>query len=314
MSRSRRIVIISDTHMGRPNAPVASPDQLRPLWRDASRLIVNGDLAEINDVRYRANAARQVCRLQDLCDSDGVDLTLISGNHDPLLTDQRFVTLMDGQLYATHGDVLHPSISPWSTHAEELAHFNRRALAMLRSPARASEIGRLAASQYASFASWDDRHAAPEDNESAEATEPPAAPSAAEKGRRLVDLARRAAVTLWCWHTLPRRAAQFMLEYAPESRFFIFGHIHRAGIWTLKERVIINTGCYGFPSRPRAVVIEDDQVSVVPVQQSSDGSWCMANRPLQSWSIAPARTEIAVGHDLMPDRREDPPETESLAA
>ena len=65
MDRSRRIVIISDTHMGRPNAPVASPDQLRPLWRDASRLIVNGDLAEINDARYRANAARQVCRLQD---------------------------------------------------------------------------------------------------------------------------------------------------------------------------------------------------------------------------------------------------------
>ena len=242
------------------------------------------------------------------CDSDGVDLTLISGNHDPLLTDQRFVTLMDGQIYATHGDVLHPSISPWSTHAEELAHFNRRALAMLKSPARASEIGRLAASQYASFASWDDRHADPAP--APESTEPP---KATDRGRRLVQLARRAAVTLWCWHTLPRRAAQFMLEYAPESRFFVFGHIHRAGIWTLQERVIINTGCYGFPSRPRAVVIENDQISVMPVQQSSDGSWCMANQPLQTWTIDPAQTEIAVGHDPAP-LRNDTPRADSLAA
>lgn len=269
-----RTVIISDTHLGTPDGPVATPESLRPLWQDADRLIVNGDLAELQHPHFRANAARQVCRMQDLCEVDGVELVLVSGNHDSLVTDVRHLELADGLVYVTHGDVLHPAISPWSDHAPELEKLQRRALRLLGTSA-ASHIERLAAAQHASSASAHD----PEADDAASGDE------RTNRARRLVSLARRAAVAMWSWRTLPRTAAAYMMEHAPEARFFVFGHMHRAGTWDLGERVIINTGCYGFPSRPRAVVIDDEQLAVLPVQPAGGNVWCLGRQALGAWPL-----------------------------
>ena len=47
--RSQRVVILSDTHIGKPGRGAPSAESLRPLWQKASRLILNGDVAEIHD-------------------------------------------------------------------------------------------------------------------------------------------------------------------------------------------------------------------------------------------------------------------------
>lgn len=107
-----RIVILSDTHMGRPEAVVRSPAELAPLWRGADSLVINGDVAEVHDPRHRVKAAGQVLELHDLCERDGVDLTLLSGNHDPYISDTRHLKLANGAVFVTHGDALHPSIAP----------------------------------------------------------------------------------------------------------------------------------------------------------------------------------------------------------
>lgn len=58
-----RIVIISDTHLGRPKCAALSAKALRPLWKDASRLIINGDIAEIHHPKHADAAGEQVIKL-----------------------------------------------------------------------------------------------------------------------------------------------------------------------------------------------------------------------------------------------------------
>lgn len=282
----RRIIIISDTHLGTRGAP--TPDALRPLWADADELIVNGDLAQLHDPVCRAIAARQVMRLQDLCEADGVTLTVLSGNHDPQLTDVRHLALCGGRVFITHGDVLHPAISPWNGMDTPLHALNEEALAALDRPQRSALPGQLAAAQHAAHLNWE---------VPAEAPGRPGLPA------RLRDKARKAAATLWYWRTLPRRAAAFAGQYAPEAGFFIFGHIHRAGIWRFGDLIVINTGCWHFPFRPLVVRIEGGRLGVWPVRRAGAGVYRYRDRPLAAYTLtagsgddrAAAQAEIAAG-------------------
>ena len=149
---SQRTVIVSDTHLGRPHGSVGSADAMRPLWQGVDRLIINGDAAEVHHPIHRAAAARQILRLVDLCDADGVTLTLLSGNHDPYLSETRHLSLAGGAVFVTHGDVLHPSIVPWSPAAPVIRQAHREARAVLRTwaisrPKSATTTSRAAAAE-----------------------------------------------------------------------------------------------------------------------------------------------------------------------
>ena len=279
--RPERIVILSDTHLGKPTGGAVSAEALRPLWAGADRLVINGDIAEVNDATLRADAAREVLRIERMCEADGVELTLISGNHDPLITDRRCLELFGGEVYLTHGDALHPSISPWTGHRDRLRFLNKRTHDALRPCERESTDGHLAAAQYASHFTWDEmaRHH----------EEPPGS-----FPRRVIGLAVKTGRVFWYWYTLPRAASKFAKRYAPDSRFFIFGHIHRAGVWRFGRRVVINTGAYGFPFRPHAVVIESGKLSVWPIVYHPDEKrYGLGRKPLETFALKNLRSAAA---------------------
>jgi predicted phosphodiesterase len=287
-SHPARTVILSDTHLGRPGCRARSAEALRPLWQGFDRLIINGDVAELADDALRVQAARHVMRIQQACEDDGVELTLLPGNHDPMISDTRYVELCGGEVFVTHGDALHPAISPWTSHRNQLRRFHdltRTAPGSDPAPAPGSfatspPLSRgggysrrehdpmldatLAAAQYASHFTWDDRH-----------WHPRAEPAGLSRWlpppvRARAEYAVKVARVLWYWHTLPRRAARFAARYAPDARFFVFGHIHRAGVWRRGGQVIINTGSYDFPSRPHAVVIADGNLEVRRIVPDGD--------------------------------------------
>ncbi len=249
-----RIVILSDTHMGRPDAMVRSPGMLQPLWQGASGLVINGDVAEVHDPRYRVKAAKQVLELHDLCEQDGVELTLLSGNHDPYISDTRHLWLADGSVFVTHGDSLHPAIAPWCPSAARVRQSYDRAMASLNPEDRGTLASRLSVSQHSAHEHWAEFEKALQHS-------------------TFRQLARRPWMVfeiLWYWHTIPGLAMQFAKEHAPDTRFFIFGHTHRQGIWQRGQTTLINTGSFGFPGSPRAVVIEDGRLRVYRVCRDGD--------------------------------------------
>lgn len=266
-------MILSDTHLGKPRGGALSVEALRPLWQGADRLIINGDVAEVNDATLRADAAREVLKIERYCEADGVELTLVSGNHDPLITDLRSLTLHGGEVYLTHGDVLHPAISPWTGHRNRLRFLNQRTHEALPPDERGSTHGDQAATQYAAHFTWEEltRH---------DVDQPQSPP------RRLASSIVKLARVFWYWQTLPRAAARYAERHAPGARFFIFGHIHRSGVWRFGRRVVINTGAYGFPFRPHAVVIDAGQLSVWPVVLGDDKSrYGFAGKPVAAFEL-----------------------------
>ena len=267
-----RIVILSDTHLGRPRAAACSAAALQPLWEGASRLIVNGDVAEVHHPDHWSDAARQTLHLHDLCEADGVELTLLSGNHDPYISDLRHLWLNDGRVFITHGDVLHPAVAPWSPVARRIQSAYFRALEASQGDERGQLEQRLAAAQ----------HAAADvelDNLSSEA-----------RRSSIVGMLMRpwaVARVLRYWQVFPRLAERFVAAHAPQAKFAVFGHTHHPGVWTVNGRIIINTGSYGFPGSPLAVVLNESELSVWPIALSG-GRYQLAKRPKAQFALGDA--------------------------
>lgn len=272
----QKTIILSDTHLAGNGQGAVTGAALRPLWQGADELIINGDVAELSDPRWRGDAARQVMDLADLCEADGVKLTLLAGNHDPLITDRRYLRLRGGEVFLTHGDLLHPSISPWTTNHRQLLALHDDALASLGSDDHDLLEDQCQAVQHAENLKWD--HIAEHGH----------GPRRNALIRRL-EQANKCARVLWFWHRLPRLAADFAQRYAPECRYFVFGHFHRAGVWRFGQQTIINTGSYHCPRRPHAVVIEGQHIEMFRVSFDPNGHTMQPTPRFVGDLLTPAR-------------------------
>lgn len=274
------IVILSDLHLGARRGTAGAAADLAPLLDRAATLVINGDLAEVHHPRHRAAAARETLALFDLCDARNIELRLLSGNHDPFLSDHRFLLLRDGQVLITHGDAFHPAIAPWSPAAPRMRRTHDAAMARLSPAERGDLETRLTISQHAAYAEWS-------------ASEDPG--SGVDGGRPLLALLRRpwlALHVLAAWHRNPRLAAAFADRFAPQARFVIVGHTHRPHCAQVGGRWIINTGAFAFPGRPFAAVLDDTALRFVRLVRHAAG-WTMAARASRAWTFGTAGTDLA---------------------
>jgi predicted phosphodiesterase len=264
-----RILILSDTHLGRPHSAARSAKALSPLWDGAARLILNGDVAEVHHPTYADRAEQEMLDLFERCEMDGVILTLLSGNHDPYLSDLRHVHIGNDSIFVTHGDVLHPAIAPWSPAAPYVRLAHEEALSRVAPEDRDHLEARLAVSRYAST------------RECELLCDELRSSTTAQVLRRPWSVLQ----VLNYWRHIPKMAACFTKTHCPKAKFMIFGHTHRPGIWEFDGLNVINTGCFGFPGHPRAVTIEGHELAVWAIKLRR-GEYRLAGDPLRRYELS----------------------------
>jgi predicted phosphodiesterase len=240
--RLPRTLILSDLHLGRPGG-AGRADAFEPLLADFDRVIVNGDVAELHHVGYRADAELELERFKDICLTRGIKLDLIAGNHDPYVSDVRAISLADGAIYITHGDAFHPAVAPWSPEASAMRRAFETALAQAPKEL-AGDAARFLAAREAAVAEW--------------RTMGTGAHVSTLRGMALHPA--RALAVLHYWARYAALAGDWAARFAPHAGTVIVGHSHRAFHRTIGRRHIVNTGSYGFPGRPHAVVLEGTTV------------------------------------------------------
>lgn len=271
---TNKTLILSDTHLGRPGNAALSAEALRPLWQGFQCLILNGDTAELHHPAHRISAAKKTIRLFDYCEEDGIEVFILSGNHDPFISDHRHLDLAGGQIFVTHGDVFHPAVAPWSPRAGRMRKTNRKAFKAFRPDTRSTLEARLRASQFASHAEWDLL------NE--------------EAGHSSIQsmMFRPWALfqVLHYWWRYPTIAARFADEHKISARYLVTGHTHRPGIWEVGNRTIINTGSYGFPGKPMGVTLTNDTLSVFAIELNN-AEYQLAETAEKVYQLEPSQEE-----------------------
>jgi len=226
-------------------------------------VVLNGDTAEAHAAHLSEESKQLASELIALATNDGVHTTYICGNHDPIESDHDFMWFCENRVLVFHGHAAFKTLAPWSWRSKFIASVRKKYL---------QESGdgfheQLAAVRKASF---------------------DAASGVFESSRpskvRMAMLGIPAAIqVLLGWQQFPSLTSRWVDQYAPSAKFVVVGHTHHAGIWKRNGRVIINTGCFGFPSHPRAVVIDNDELTVYRLR-FTDGHYSLGN-VCSSWNV-----------------------------
>lgn len=242
-----RTTIISDTHMPR-HASIRSASALQGLIEGTDRLLVNGDLAEFHQPGLE-EASRQVLEdLRERAERASTELLLLAGNHDPLISPWRAASFGEGRILVTHGDAFHSTIAPWAREARLIREEWKR---IRDSHGRISETieDRFDAVRGAALAEW-----ATEQTQTSYSTI-----------FNLMMRPRAALKILTYWRAAPSLARAFAEAFFPEAEFMIVGHTHLCGVNRAAHPAVINTGAFGFPLKPIAVILEGDRLEVTPL-------------------------------------------------
>jgi predicted phosphodiesterase len=225
---------------------------LAPLFEDTGRVVINGDSM---DTRTSVDPERTRRDREDTLaffKGTGVPVTLVTGNHDPDISDTHSLDLADGRVFLTHGDVLFADIVPWGRDRKEIFE-------MLQSE----------------FSRFPEGYAPTMDERLKVYRKVAAAiPQRHQSERNLLKYAFQfARDTVWppgrvfkilkAWRDVPKLASDFALKHRPNARFVLFGHTHRPGIWHMEGGpTVINTGSFTPPLGGYAIDLDDESLTV----------------------------------------------------
>ena len=254
-----KVRVLSDLHLGHPGSLIGDVGQLRPLLEGIDTVVFNGDTCELTYAGWRERGAWWLDSLNSLCDELGVRPLFLTGNHDPDVSDQGWLVLMDGALFVTHGDLVSREVAPWSR--EYLAR--KRVVAAV----------------------WADREGLEDDLrnrwEGTQAVEEilrvRMPPKLKLRGRLQLLSAlwppERALAILRAWATMFPAARGFMRCYRPGAQAMVFGHFHRPGVSRRDGCLLVNTGAFMNGSSVLVVDVEGDAMAVRCVRKNSEGAF-----------------------------------------
>jgi predicted phosphodiesterase len=241
--------IISDLHYGDPSSWLQKLPALKPLLENVEGVVVNGDAM---DTQVLDEPASVVAELKDFFASAVPKATFLTGNHDPDISSEYELSLAEGAVWLTHGDVLYDNIAPWGHLAGEISTRVRRLSAGI-SPTDFSRIEtRMPILRKACL-------------------KLPRELDPSKKGAvaRVLRIARavfpphRVLIMMKTWREFPHRAAALARAQRPRAKVIVMGHTHSSGVWHLPDgRTVINTGCFCALKGGQVVDVFEDRVVV----------------------------------------------------
>lgn len=246
MNTPSRTIVLSDLHIGHPSSNIQEPAQLLPIIREGESVVFNGDTVESLWQNHRRQAASNLSELSNLCSEENTNAVFITGNHDPRIPGCDHLELAGGKVLVTHGDVLFHDIAPWCPKdARIVGKVHRRILSKLKKTERFNLEKRLRTIKRAVKVL--ENHCLPLN------------PGPLQRLSLLYNVAWPPS-NLWrilkTWRETPARAAALARYFRPAAKFVLIGHTHRAGVWRVGRRVIVNTGSFLPFSKRYAVILE----------------------------------------------------------
>lgn len=249
--------ILSDLHYGDHAGRLRRLEELAPLLEGVDHLVLNGDSVDTRPSAQPTHTARCRTELLAFFAERVPQLTVVTGNHDPDLSACHHLDLAGGEVFVVHGDILYPSLVPWSRDAPVVRRRLRDEIRRAAAGTRGSLAGRAAAFRRVS-ASLPQRH-----------------PAGLPAWRALLSFLadtiwppHRAALILHSWAVLPSRAARFGARHRPAAHFIVTGHTHFPGCWRPRGGpVVINTGSFTRPLGALAVDLLDGTLRVRAIER-----------------------------------------------
>lgn len=251
------IRVLSDLHFGDRGTYIKNLRELRPLLEGADHVILNGDTLDTRPGPSPAATAALRADVLAFFPEVAPQVTFLTGNHDPDISDVHTLDLAGGRIALTHGDILFDNLVPWSQDAAIAGEKVQEALQALPPEQRTVLEHRLVAFRRAA-AAIPQRHQ----------SERNPLKYAINFAKDTVWPPLRTLRVMRAWRDAPRRAAEFLQTYKPDADFLLVGHVHRPTITRTPEgRVIINTGSYTLPIGAYVVEIDDESVRVRKVER-----------------------------------------------
>jgi predicted phosphodiesterase len=223
--------IVSDVHYGDPAGLVHELKRLAPLMPGADRFVINGDAL---DTQVLEDPSEPLAELHALLAANTPEHVLITGNHDPDISNIHELLVADDRVWITHGDVFFDEIAPWSRLVPEV----RRRIERHTAGVSPEELLRLEV-RFALFRKVCLK--LPREHN----------PHARGLAPRVMRIARavfppnRFLAMLRVWREMPAIAAQVARRHRPSAQVVIAGHTHSQGFWRQPGGItVVNTGCF----------------------------------------------------------------------
>lgn len=251
------IRILSDLHYGDRGSSISSLPSLAPLFEGATSLVLNGDTIDTRPGPYPAVTTALRAETLEFFAGSAPRSTILTGNHDPDLSDQHRLDLAGGQIFVTHGDVIFDDLVPWGQDAAFARQRLGEELGALPVEAR-DQLDPLLAAYRRVAVSIPQRHQAERDRVKyalsffADTIWPP----------------ERVLRVLRAWRRAPRLAAALTRRHRPQARFAIIGHIHHPGFWSMPNGVtVLSTGSFCPPLGGCVIDISGDSIRLRRIAQ-----------------------------------------------
>lgn len=259
---THRIRIVSDVHLGHKASVVDDIKALRTLAEDVDWLIFNGDTLELKYGDLNAdhyNAPEQKRLFDEETASWGCKVTLITGNHDPEISDIHSLSLLDGKVFVTHGDGLFPTVAPWSSNIKNLSKF----AAEIDPNATGSTAQELhdylgLHKKVSVLAHKDDKKYNP-----------------TLWGKLKIFLHQGWPPTtpfriIKSWMEVPERAVSLTRRFGLSPKVIVTGHTHYPGVWKKGQQTVVNLGSlFPWPGS-RCIDIEGSELTVRRIRKAEN--------------------------------------------